>query len=79
MRTKKNYNGKEILSEYVSSNIKNANYHSENKTLKISFASGILYEYYDVPHEVFSGFDNADSQGVYFNKNIAKKFTFKKL
>lgn len=79
MRTKKNYHGKEIITEYASSNIKGANFHIENKKLKITFASGVIYEYADVPHEIFSGFDNADSQGVYFNKNIAKKYSFQKL
>lgn len=79
MRTKKDYKGPEIISEYSSANIKKAVYNINEKNLKITFASNAVYSYEGVPHEIFSAFDNSESQGVYFNKNIAKNFTYKKI
>lgn len=79
MRNKKEFKGSDIISEYKSANIKGATFNINEKTLKITFSSGAEYEYSEVPHEVFSGFDNADSQGKYFNTNISKKYNFKKI
>lgn len=79
MRKTKTYKGAEILTEYNSSNIKGGKYNTDKKTLQITFSSGAIYEYANVPHEVFSAFDNADSQGKYFNSNISKKFDYKKV
>ena len=78
-RTKKEYKGEEIITEYKSSNIKGATFNISEKKLKLTFVSGAIYEYAEVPHEVFSGFDNAESQGIYFNKNISKKYSYKKI
>jgi hypothetical protein len=79
MRTSKKYQGAQIITEYDSSNIKGAKYDTDTKSLAITFGSGSIYEYANVPHEVFSAFDNAESQGKYFNGNIGKKYSYKKV
>jgi hypothetical protein len=38
----------------------------------------MVYEYDDVPHEVFSEMNIAESQGRYFNQKIAKNYTYRK-
>lgn len=75
----KQYKGADIIAEYDSSNVRGAKYNINEKTLQITFGSGAVYEYTEVPHEVFSAFDNAESQGKYFNQNIGKKFSYKKV
>lgn len=57
---------------YDSSNIIKSVYLPEKKTLFIIFKRGVVYSYYNIDLEVYLGFENADSQGVYFSKNIAK-------
>jgi hypothetical protein len=37
------------------------------------------YEYEDVPHQTYTSFRSAKSQGSFFNTNISKAFKYKKL
>ena len=78
-RTSKKIEGSKIICEYTSSNIKKAVFDLNEKTLQLTFGSGGIYEYTDVPHEVFTKFDMDDSQGKHFNTNINKKFVHKKI
>lgn len=75
----KKYVGSEIICEYNSSNIKKASYDINTKKLKVTFGNNSIYEYDDIPHEIFSEFNLSESQGKYFNKNISKKYTYKKI
>lgn len=78
MRKSKKYEGSKIICEYDSSNIKFANYDTNTKKLIITFSNSTEYEYLNVPHETFTIFDTADSQGKIFNKQIKNNFTFEK-
>lgn len=64
----------ELLVEalYDSSNIMKSIYLPDKKTLFIFFKKGVVYSYHNVDNEVYVGFENSDSQGVYFSKNMAK-------
>jgi len=53
-----------------SSNISSIGYDEENEILEIEFHSGSVYQYYDVPFEVYDELMNADSHGSYFYHNI---------
>ena len=75
----KEYLGENIVAKYESSNIKEGKYNRATKKLQILFNSGSTYEYDDVPHEVFAELNIADSQGKFFNSNISKNYTYKKL
>jgi hypothetical protein len=79
MVTTKKYEGTKVICEYNSSNLKGASYDTSTKKLSVTFGSGAIYEYDDVPHETFSALNLAESQGKYFNQNIAKNFTYKKI
>jgi hypothetical protein len=43
------------------------------------FKNGVRYEYNDIPHQKYTQFRMAESQGNFFNKNISKAHTYKKL
>jgi hypothetical protein len=75
----KNYEGTKVICEYDSSNWKKASYDTLTKKLSVTFNNGVIYEYDDVPHETFSALNLSESQGKFFNQNIAKKFTYKKI
>jgi hypothetical protein len=77
--TSKKYLGNEIITEYTSSNIKGGKYNTATKILEITFNNGMVYQYEDVSHEVFAELNLAESQGKYFNVNIAKKYSYKKV
>jgi hypothetical protein len=71
--------GKSIEVEINSSNLKNAKYETETKDLTMTFNNGSIYLYKNVPWEVFVKFRMSESQGKFFNANIAKKYQYEKI
>ena len=61
-----------------SSVIKKYFYKLELQILTIVYVSGAVYDYLDVPQEVFDDFRAAFSKGTYLNKNIKPNFRYKK-
>lgn len=77
--TRETIQGTKIINEIKSSNIKGSSYDTETKKLVVEFNNGFKYEYDDVPHQIYTKFRMAESQGKYFTSDIAKKFKYKKL
>lgn len=71
--------GKTINVVINSSNLKFASYQTEEKTLSVTFKNGSIYEYYEVPWEIFTKLRMSDSQGKFLNMNINKVFKYKKV
>jgi hypothetical protein len=71
--------GTTILNEVQSSNIVRTQYDTLTKKMIAEFKNGMRYEYDDVPHQKYTEFRSAQSQGNYFNKNISKTYPYKKL
>jgi len=72
-------NGTTILNEVESSNIVRTQYDTITKKMIAEFKNGARYEYVDVPHEKYTQFRMAQSQGNYFNLNISKIHKYTKL
>ena len=62
-----------------SSRILKMSYIESKKLLTITFNSGAIYEYYDVPMEVTDGIIQADSLGKYFDKNIKGIYNYRRV
>jgi len=45
----------------------------------VTFNSGAIYEYNNVPWEKFTKFRMAKSQGKYFNENISRSYKYTKV
>lgn len=71
--------GTTILNEVESSNIVRTQYDTITKKMIAEFKNGIRYEYDDVPHQKYTEFRSAQSQGNYFNIMISKNYKYKKL
>ena len=71
--------GKMNKQSVKSSNINSIGYDLETRTLEIEFHSGGVYQYYNVPENIYRGLMNADSYGSYFHKNIKSNYKYKKL
>jgi len=54
-------------------------YDSKTSELKITFLSGKVYIYKNVPDEVFEGLKTAGSKGQYFNALVKNKYKFRRL
>ena len=70
--------GTKIINEIQSSNIKKTEYDTETKNLLVTFNNGAIYEYHEVPHQLYTQFRMSESQGKFFSGKIAKAFKYKK-
>ncbi len=50
-----------------------------SRVLEIEFESGRVYQYYDVPQDIFEGMQNAESKGRYFNAHIRGQFDYQEI
>lgn len=71
--------GTKIINEIQSSNIKKTEYDTENKKLLVTFNNGALYEYDEVPHQLYTQFRMSESQGKFFSTKISKNYKYKKI
>ena len=54
-------------------------YDIHHKILRVIFLSGAVYDYLDVPENVFDEMKKAFSKGEFLNTHIKNHFTFKKI
>jgi hypothetical protein len=54
-------------------------YNASSLTLRITFVSGSIYDYRNVPIEIYQGMKSAASKGTYFNQYIKGKYSFEKI
>jgi len=54
-------------------------YYKEEQILLVTFVSGSVYRYKNVPGNVFEQFRQARSKGIFFNDHIKTKFAFEKV
>jgi len=59
-----------------SSNLARIRYDESSMTLEIEFHGGRVYQYFDVPVQVFEGLRDADSHGKYFNQYIKGHYRY---
>jgi len=62
-----------------SSVIDHFNYDQKSQTLVITFVTGLVYKYKNVPEEIYQMLKISGSKGRYFNHFIKDKFKFTKI
>ncbi len=62
-----------------SSNIESIGYDSKSQTLEIEFLNGSIYQYFDVPQQIYDGLTNTDSHGKYLAANIKGYYRYSKV
>ena len=63
-----------------SSNLASIGYDAENEILEVEYKHGGVYQYFDVPENVYEELMDADSHGQYFDRNIKKAgYEFQKM
>ncbi len=62
-----------------SSNLASVGYDAKGQILEIEFNHGGVYQYFDVPQEVYDELMDAGSHGKYFVHNIKDEYDFVKL
>ena len=56
--------------------IKDFDYDSEKRTLRVTFGNGGIYKYSEVPEKIYKELKETSSVGQYFNSQIRDKFGF---
>ena len=59
--------------------IANIGYDDARERLTVTFVTGRIYEYVDVPSEVAASFRSAFSKGTFFNSYIRDRYDFREL
>jgi hypothetical protein len=54
-------------------------YNIDSLVLTVIFQSGAVYEYYDVPEDVYLLFTKARSKGTFLNQHIKGNYAFEKV
>lgn len=54
-------------------------YNVSRQTLRITFVSGLVYNYLHVPERVYNNMKAATSKGTFLNKHIKGKYDFEKV
>ena len=62
-----------------SSNLKSVGYDEPQKILEIEFISSGIYQYSNVPREMYNNLMNAPSKGKFFAQYIKDRFPTKKV
>ena len=59
--------------------LREVGYDPPTHTLEVTFASGTVYRYFDVPEFLSRGLTVAKSKGTYFAKRINGRFRFEQV
>ncbi len=59
-----------------SSNIARIAYDEATQVLKVEFKNGSLYDYFDVPKQVFEGMRHAPSKGEYLAQQVKGRYRY---
>lgn len=54
-------------------------YDASTKVLTITYVSGMVYQYIDVPEHIYDEMKRSKSKGIYLNKQIKGKYSFRKM
>ena len=54
-------------------------YDSATSTLTITFVSGMVYNYKNVPEEVYNALKTSGAKGIFLNQHIKGKYEFEKI
>lgn len=58
--------------------IRRLTYRNESGVLEVEFTSGTVYEYFDVPEQVYRDFASSSSRGRYFAYQFRDKFPYRR-
>ena len=62
-----------------SSNLRSVGYDNADLTLEVEFHHGGVYQYFDVPEDVYLDLMDATSKGKYLDRHIKERYRFRKI
>ena len=68
-----------VSTQSGSSAVREIAYNADSQELYVTYAEGREYVYYGVPKEVYERFRSAESWGVFVNKEIKRRYFYRRL
>jgi hypothetical protein len=65
--------------QVISSNIRSIGYDYSTATLEVEFDSGDVYQYFNVPTNVYAQFMSASSHGQFLDDHIKYNYRYQKV
>ena len=62
-----------------SSNIRSIGYDSSTDILQVEFKSNAVYNYYEVPENIYQELMSARSHGSYLNEHVKGRFVYSRI
>ena len=62
-----------------SSNLAEVGYHDPTQTMEVCFKSGRVYQYFDVPRNVYDELMRTESPGGYLSSEVKGRFRYAKV
>jgi uncharacterized protein len=62
-----------------STNIASVGYDEANCILEVEFINGSIYEYFDVPEQVYRDFLGSGSLGLFLNTQIRNRYRYQRV
>jgi len=62
-----------------SSNLRSVGYDTSTWTLEIEFRKGRVYQYYDVPEDIYNQLVTASSKGTFHHRYIKNRYRYLKM
>ena len=53
-----------------------AGYDEPSETMEIEFASGAIYQYYEVPPQIYGEFEQSESKGQFFRAHLLDRYRY---
>lgn len=66
----------EHYTDFSSSNVARISYDSSSSTLEVEFLNGSIYQYYDVPQNVWEDFKSASSKGQFIHQHLRGQYRY---
>ena len=63
----------------VSSNIRSVGYDANDSILEIEFNNGAIYQYFDIPENIYSDLISSDSIGGYLARHIKGYYRYSRV
>lgn len=62
-----------------SSNVAEVGYDENQRIMEVLFRSGTLYQYFDVPPQIYAELMQSSSVGSYLNSNVKGQFRYARI
>jgi hypothetical protein len=63
----------------TSSNIAEVGYDPSSRTLEVLFNTGAVYQYFDVPQQIYNELMQASSKGGFINSNVKGHYRYARI